>query len=407
MANQFYVDPAASRGALQGIGALASGVMQKRQEQQEQERMQGIISKAQDLYSSGTPEQIAEFAIANPEMGEILSQQVGFRSEATKQNMIDSMRQLMTATPEQAEEIFAQRIQTVLNEGGDPSDTIAEFETFQRNPEGFRTSMEMAYAGMDPEGYQAYQGAQKAAGAATTGDTANLREFETWRAMPEGPEKDALGRMIKAVPRAREDLSALAEKQLDLAINNAITAGNAATSYDSLAEQFKNLDAQGGAVASVGRRFREFTGLENAETQLRQEYAKLRNSQVVKDLPPGVASDKDIDMIKEGFPKDTASPAYIASWMESMAKVQRADMMFNEFKANYISENNSQKGMLKAWKKRVAEMKEEQPEDDQGDKSNVVFTSQQYGDVTEDDIQETMRANNMTREQVMQRLQGM
>lgn len=40
------------------------------------------------------------------------------------------------------------------------------------------------------------------------------------------------------------------------------------------------------------------------------------------------------------------------------------------------------------------------------DESKVVMTSDQYGDITEADIQQTMKANNMTREQVIQRLGG-
>lgn len=44
--------------------------------------------------------------------------------------------------------------------------------------------------------------------------------------------------------------------------------------------------------------------------------------------------------------------------------------------------------------------------DDSDDESKVVMTSDQYGDITEADIQQTMKDNNMTREQVIQRLGG-
>lgn len=40
------------------------------------------------------------------------------------------------------------------------------------------------------------------------------------------------------------------------------------------------------------------------------------------------------------------------------------------------------------------------------DNSEIIITSPIYGEVTEADIQETMRANNLTREQVLARLQG-
>ena len=53
-------------------------------------------------------------------------------------------------------------------------------------------------------------------------------------------------------------------------------------------------------------------------------------------LPPGVASDSDIQVAMEAFPDDTANPELIATFMRGMAKLQGQEAILNERKAEWV-----------------------------------------------------------------------
>ncbi len=91
-------------------------------------------------------------------------------------------------------------------------------------------------------------------------------------------------------------------------------------------------------------------GTEDAVTQLRTEYEQVKNKAVVQGLPPGVASDRDIEIAMRGWPSSTSNPAYIASFLRGMQKLRALDMAQAMHEAQYIDRNNGQKGgMLQSW----------------------------------------------------------
>ena len=70
--------------------------------------------------------------------------------------MMDSMQQILL-DPSQTESVLTNRIRMIQEQGGDPSQTMAELEQFRANPEGYEQKVERAYAMMDPKGYTAYR----------------------------------------------------------------------------------------------------------------------------------------------------------------------------------------------------------------------------------------------------------
>lgn len=162
MANPFFIQSESVAPQLQQLGGLIGQYGQQQRQQQVQEEAQQqrqiLAGQAQELFRSGTPDQIAEFSIANPQMGQLLSQQIGHKNEATKQNMLESTRGIIT-NPENTEQILMDRAQFVQDQGGDPSDTLSEIQAYRQDPEGYIGHVEKAYAMQDPEGFKAYKSA--------------------------------------------------------------------------------------------------------------------------------------------------------------------------------------------------------------------------------------------------------
>jgi len=134
------------------------------------------------------------------------------------------------------------------------------------------------------------------------------------------------------------ELTTEGEKLLNKSVADAANSASLANQYDNLAGQIEDEISTAGAPGRAAEVTKRFFGSENQVTRLRQEYQRLRNSAVLTMLPPGVASDKDIEIAMGAFPSDTSNPELIASFMRGMAKLQRYDSQLNNMKAEWVSE---------------------------------------------------------------------
>ena len=150
--------------------------------------------------------------------------------------------------------------------------------------------------------------------------------------------------------RQRNKLSSTAEKALDQATAAAIEAGQSRFELEALANDYDALDPASGLSARWQESLKSITGSEDAVSVMRTRYAKLRNSEAVKNLPPGVASDRDIALALEGFLPATANPKEVASFLRGLAKMSAFDEAFNVYKARYIDEKSGIRGLLDAWR---------------------------------------------------------
>jgi len=149
-----------------------------------------------------------------------------------------------------------------------------------------------------------------------------------------------------------EELSAKAEEALIEAQNLTLTSRRKAESTRRLASNPKVIESMSsGAWANFQEGLKSFLGTEDAVTEFRTEFTRIRNSQIIGSLPAGPASDKDISLISEGFPSGSSDPEVLTNWLEAFARLQDADAVYNKFKSGYISKNNNTKGMLQNWDK--------------------------------------------------------
>ena len=134
-------------------------------------------------------------------------------------------------------------------------------------------------------------------------------------------------------------LSAGMEKMQAESVGNALVARTASDRAVGLAEALKSVstDVGGKPLRWLAENAKRVTGSEDGYTALRQDYVRIRNQGLLSDLPPGPASDKDIALMKDGFPTENQSPEYIANWLESYARVQKAISQKEEAKAEWIS----------------------------------------------------------------------
>lgn len=141
-----------------------------------------------------------------------------------------------------------------------------------------------------------------------------------------------LGQKLTEIPAGAQKL-----------INDAaVTAGAAkqqAGQYNDLASRITAIGSGWGALGSGAEWLKKQTGSQGAVSALRQEFTRLRNSAAVGSLPPGPATDKDIQMVLEGFPPPTANPAELASFLRGMAKLKDIDAAVEGAKVDWLAGN--------------------------------------------------------------------
>ena len=135
-----------------------------------------------------------------------------------------------------------------------------------------------------------------------------------------------------------------AQKDVNAAAVAAGAATQQATRLNSLATELSGLNAWSGAAGSAAEYLKRATGSQNAQTLLRQEYVRMRQSLVSQALPPGAASDKDIALAMEGFLPSNADPQAMASFLRGMAKVQSITAEVETARGDWLTNNRGSLG---------------------------------------------------------------
>lgn len=139
------------------------------------------------------------------------------------------------------------------------------------------------------------------------------------------------------------------------ALESATTADQAFMSsreYDQLAnELLANAETlPSGSKGSAVEFLKKVTGNEDYDTLLRKNYQSLRVSSAINSLPPGVASDKDIQLVMSKTLDTYANPETVAQYMRGLAKASRIEGEYHQFRADYLYKNGNAQGMNQAWK---------------------------------------------------------
>ena len=108
-----------------------------------------------------------------------------------------------------------------------------------------------------------------------------------------------------------------------------------------LASRIESAGGGAGAGTTFSEKFKTLTGNQDGFTQLRNEYTRLRNTQAIKSLPPGVATDKDIELALKGLPPETADTAVLASFLRGMAKMSQYVAVAESAKSEWVNSNGS------------------------------------------------------------------
>ncbi|MFP0043191.1 phage DNA ejection protein [Escherichia sp. WS1853] len=351
--------------ALQGLGSVA----QTYQAAKQQEADAAFQKEYAAAIQSGDRQQVRDLMTKYP--GQLEKIQSGMKwADEDQRNSIGTLAagaRLASSSPEAMQSWLQNNAKELARVGVDPNNVA---QMYQQNPSGFGEFVDhLGMAALGPIDYFNVQ--DKMAGREI--DRGSLAE--TIRSNQAGEALQARGqnlsyqsamtghniaaqrlaldqqefgfKMQQAQEKAQQliseapKLSVNMEKGIETAVNNATASSNSANSMSALAQQFRAEKPTTGLFGNAQNMFAKLTGSDTTLRDLRIRQNALVNSQVLKFLPPGPATDKDVEIVRQGAPTDMDNPETVARWLDAMANLERRNAQFNEFKAEWMSANGN------------------------------------------------------------------
>lgn len=153
--------------------------------------------------------------------------------------------------------------------------------------------------------------------------------------------------------RQQTKLSAGLEKYLIETIDAAEARRGDAIHFATLAQEYENRkdELYGGALANMNERWKAFFGDQDKVTEFRRQLNAIRISEGIGNLPPGVASDKDIELVMSGQIDANASPEQVVMYLRGAEKAAHYAAGYKQMTADYIDKHRKLAGINNAWRK--------------------------------------------------------
>lgn len=126
------------------------------------------------------------------------------------------------------------------------------------------------------------------------------------------------------------------KKLVNDAVDASINSANLAEQYGTLAGEIEQEITSAGSGAAAAEKIKKIFGNQDNISRLRLDFKRMKNSAVLKMLPPGVASDKDIEIAQGAFPEETDNPELIANFLRTMERLQRAEAINNRNRSEWV-----------------------------------------------------------------------
>jgi hypothetical protein len=151
----------------------------------------------------------------------------------------------------------------------------------------------------------------------------------------------------RTVAQAQNEASPGLSEAATVRVNDAFTASDAArvraVQLDELRARFAEKDSLG-QLGRGGRAIVEAFGGDTEYGRMVREFTRLRNSEIVRALPPGPATDRDIELISRGFPGENASADSITAFLSAASRMAAYEADYNRFRAMFMDANRGSMG---------------------------------------------------------------
>lgn len=349
----------ALQGGLQtGLGLREAGMRQQlfdqQQEQQKKQQEFGVALKS--AWESGDNKAMVDLIASNPEQLQTIQGLMGFQDQQKRQAIGNVASQLTAALDsgnvQGAAGVIQANAETLQTMGQDPATLLQQL---QQDPAMLRKGADsLMLLTMSPDQVMAYkqkledqQIQRERVKAQIRGQDVQMRgqnmtASTAAQRLAFDQEKFAI-QMQEAADKADQlkmeapKLSVNMEKALDSAVGDAATSRSSAASMEELAYRWETERPTAGIFGSAQSTWSKMTGSDTGLRDLRIRTSQFLNSQALKYLPPGPATDRDVELAREGVPTNMDDPKLVSNWLKAQARNEKRSALFNDFRAEWIS----------------------------------------------------------------------
>lgn len=349
----------ALQGGLQtGLGLREASMRQQLFDQQlaAQEKQQQFGVALKSAWESGDQKSMVDLIASNPEQLQTIQGLMGFQDQQKRQAIGGVATQLVAALdsggPQAAAGVIQNNADALQQMGQDP---VALLKQLQDGPDALRKGAEsLMLLTMSPDQVMAYKQKLEDQAIQRGRVQAQLRGQDIQMRGQNMTANTAAQRlafdqgkfgveMQQALEKADElkaeapKLSVNMEKALDAAVGGAATSRSSAASMEELASRWETDKPTSGIFGSAQSTWSKMTGSDTGLRDLRIRTSQFLNSQALKYLPPGPATDRDVELAREGVPTNMDDPTLVANWLRAQARNEKRNAAFNDFRAEWIS----------------------------------------------------------------------
>ncbi|OCJ30803.1 DNA transfer protein [Serratia sp. 14-2641] len=343
-----------------GQQQVASQQMQNQQQLQENQRRQAFYGAIE----TATPEQLPALRRQFPEFAQNIQQEIGIQGAEHAAFVHGALNKLSVAAssgnPQQLQATIQQNGPALASVGVSPEQAMQLYQQDPARFNGILTAARLATLPMEKQfDVQADQAelAEKIRSNKAGEDNTRRGQSLSYQSAMTGHNLAAQRLSLdqqkfgfdvqQAQQKAQQlisdapELSVNMEKSIEKSVNDSTASRNSADSMSALAQQFRAEKPTTGLFGNASNMFAKVTGSDTALRDLRIRQNALVNSQVLRFLPPGPATDRDVAIVRQGAPTDMDNPEVVARWLDAMSNLERKSAQFNEFKAEWMSANGN------------------------------------------------------------------
>ncbi len=248
-------------------------------------------------------------------------------------------------------------LSSILGKSGDVGEAIALLDEGIEKQESKRDSMRLLFGSLALLSGEGYEGAARAANQVGGFNAQRIDELYSQRKLIQDKiTKDALGitgeeaKAKSGTSGGGVDLTATLQKEvrdlLDTSERGKLNSGR----IDGLISNIESAGGLEGVGGTTAELYKGIVGAQGDVSLWKSNFTRLINSEVVNNLPPGVASDKDIELIKSGFPKNNWDKDTLVRWLQAYRKVTDYTSNRDAYRASHIEQTGNQTGWEQGFK---------------------------------------------------------
>lgn len=303
-----FLDTAVS--GVQGFQGLQANKLNLDAAKQQQTDMQDASNALRDYYKTGNQESLINATMKSPQLAQQVLAASGLDDKRKQQAAASDMSQLWQVKddPQAFESVIARRIDSIMQRGGNPEDTIKLGQVYRQDPKQAELLMRSVGAGLESAGFNTGIFAEKAAGITPYQEAQlGLREREVAAAEKRASRPDT---QVTIDNKQDTEIAKLSAKDYQTIVGNAAKASKEMATIGTLEKlSDKAFSGSGAGALLAGAKLLKQAGIDTEGLTESEVYEKVSNTLVLdkSQQMSGALSNADMMFLQNTVPDLTTS----------------------------------------------------------------------------------------------------